>query len=296
MFEDTGLHGLKIGAIVPVGEIDNMGYQYNVETVLNNLIDNFDFIVVVSSSRKTVRLPVEHHKIKLYSSSEFWSKLDLNGNESFDFNNTNTSRMLSELTALGFDFAVNISINQYIDPDKMIGLNKYCYWLKRENKKFGWLYKSCQVGEFVTYPYARLPWVINLKFSEEISFCPDAIRFGSEHVYIQNGFYPEAPFHVVDIYGELTKADYDVKVSKYLTFLDNFNPLIDWKTVVKYHEKKLEQRVLRRSSRLSETGMKVLNNYHSESLTNLMDIKFRPYWRASVSKWKARVVSFLREK
>ena len=165
-----------ISALVNVGPIDSLSYQYNSKVVLDNLILYFDRVYLISSSRKTQSLPITSNKIIFISNEGSWFKLDKN-KELFTLNKLvdNINKLSRMSKQDNVDFALNMSINQYISDNNFKHLVKYCEILKKDNKPFGYLYKAYQILDRVTYPCVRLPWVLNMEYVENISFAPDAI-------------------------------------------------------------------------------------------------------------------------
>ncbi len=278
---------MKLAAIVPVGPLDSMGYQYNSELVLRNLCHYFDYVLVASNTRRTKKIDIQDPKIKFFSSEDYWDPL-INGVEKLNIENEVTTKLLAEARKLDADFVVNVSINQYIDGLNFDRLKLYCEELLQNNTPWGWLYKAYQVEMEVTYPSIKLPWVLSVRDSGDMRFIPDGLVYRGEVIRHQNGFYDSAPFFLFDLFCEFNIYD----LSSKRAFLAG----TDWDVgpkvfenevtheVLSYFQRKLSTKVKNKNYKLSDWGMSAYKNYPFDSMVSKLKKSYTPYWKAKLIK------------
>ena len=286
---------IVLAAIVAVGPMDSMGYQYNSLLVLNNLTHYFDYVLVGSNTRRTKKLGIDHPKIKFFSNEEYWDPI-INGVEKLNIKNKVTTKLLGEARLLKVDFVVNVCINQYIDDINYVNLKNYCSVLLQRNIPWGWLYKSYQIGMDVTYPNIRLPWIINVKYSENMEFQPDSLFYQSKTVEHENGFFEYAPFVFFDLFCEFNFQDLNEKK----LFLKNTNwdvgPMLfqngSKNNILTYFQKKLTSKVRNENYQLSKWGLDAYKNYPIDSILNMLEKKYESYLRV---KLKMSISKFMKK-
>lgn len=265
---------IKITALVCVGPLNRLSYQYNAKIVLENFAEFFDRVYVVSSSRETRSLPVVSSKIALISDAETWFPVDDHGAEIYNAVTLNRglNKILNIAIKEGTDFAICMCVNQYIDSENSKRMRDYCGRLHAEGRPFGYLYKAYQILDKITYPDVRLPWVVNARLCKDnqISFAADSIFFQGKNVRIENGLYLCAPFYITDVYGEMTEQDFVERWNYYLKHLRKSvrgeEGDSGWDYWRRYYEKKANRKVVNKHATLSDWGRKILANIPPNAL------------------------------
>lgn len=260
-----------VSAIVTVGPLGSLSYQYNSRLVLENLVRYFDKVYVISSSRLTVKLPVSCPKIVFISDDTSWVDVDSEDNEivCIDKLCKNAQRMWELSYENGDDFLVHMCINQYIDEKNAEKMRRYCEWIIQINRPFGYIYKAYQIIDQITFPDSRLPWVINLKHHEfrDIRGYADSIYYKGAKILSKQAFYAKAPYFIIDIFGEMTERDFHARYDYYLKYVGNAAQKgDDWNYWRRYYEIKIQQKLINREIVLSEWGRRVLANIPPDAL------------------------------
>lgn len=271
---------MSISALVAVGPINRLSYQYNSKLVLENFVHYFDRVYVISSSRETSSLPISSNKIIFISDETSWFCCDEDGKEVLDMEkiSNNGSRIMELSHEKGDDVAIGLCINQYIDHVNADKMRNYCDLIKKNNQPFGYLYKAYQIRDSITFPDTRLPWVINLKHKEfkNIRFAADSIYFKDEHIRIKSGIFKDAPFYITDIYGEMTEKDFYERWEYYLKNLREYvgdsKAQDSWSYWLHYYSRKANTKVLNPRANLTEWGRKVLDNIPPDALVHKIEI------------------------
>lgn len=271
-----------LSAVVLVGPIQRLGYQYHAQLTLENFVTYFDKVYVISSSRETRQLPVQSDKIRFVSDERSWFELDAEGREAFDFHKLveNWMRMIRKAAEAGDDFILNIDINEYIDAENFQKLLAYCQQLQDENEPYGYRYRAYQILDQITYPNVRKPWLLNLKHADfpQIQMYPDAIYYKGEKFLAERGIFTEAPYYITDIFpSALTERDFDEKYEYYIKYVQEewypgYPKLDNWEFYVEIHKSKVNKEVLNLKAVLSEWGVRVIENFPQETIFSEIDI------------------------
>lgn len=184
---------MKIGIILPIGDLGSFGYQYYPYNIVKNHLEFADTVAIISSTSKNPRkLPIRSSKIIYHSSPQSWFTR-IRGREVFSYNtlNKNVNLGLDLLKENKCDIVLEIHINQYIPENSKVTLRNYLKEILDTKKPYGWLYKKYQLGEKVFNADIRLPWIINLQTSHTFRFSVDSIEdnLSTRKVNIQSGHY-----------------------------------------------------------------------------------------------------------
>ncbi len=289
---------MKLSALVSVGPIQRMSYQYNAKLALENYATYFDNIYVVSSSRETQSLPIESNKILFFSDENYWMPLKADGKEGMNFNQfwVNTDRIHKLAQENGDDFLMYVDINQYIDEENANKLREYCRRLKKRNKPFGYKYKAFQIIDKITYPDKRHPWLLNVNHRafSTIRMHVDSIYYGNNiNVRSQNGFWTNPPFYVTDILPPfMNKMEFLEKFDFYIKYVNlwyrNEEGIPDYELHSNNILKKINSQVANPHAKLSFWGKRALENIPKDSVLYEWDInlsKINPRLKSLVSKY-----------
>lgn len=199
---------MKIAGFIPVGPLDRMGYQYISGATLARNAAVLDCLYVLSSTPQTTSLPYTADNIRLISDERSWSATYEGDEERFNMLEDKNPYFLFELAKDdGYDFLINIHINQYFDDFGASGLYDYAAKLLRYGADFGYVWKSYQIGETLCLPDKRLPWLVNLHSTKSMKFIPDGLEISSSQLYIKSGIFLSCPYYIVDVDGLLTEED-----------------------------------------------------------------------------------------
>lgn len=246
----------KISAVLTVGTDESMGYQYNFYNVIEQLSKIFDCVILVSSTRKSFNLS-NYENVILLSNEKSWFSLR-DGVEEFQFGKLFDNTMLGLHEASRHaEVAILLSINQYLPESQKNNLNKAAKLLVKERRPWAWMYKSYQILDRLTYPSNRLPYLINLNMISEIEMAPDSLLYKGQKVKIEDGLFLRAPFFIVDMMGDTTAKDlelkwdfYESKLFKYTYGVDRERP--SWDERVAYLQHKLSNKVLWKGANVGE--------------------------------------------
>lgn len=205
---------ITISAVVTVGRDDSMGYQYNFYAILQHLSKIFDKVIIVSSTRKKFKLN-ECENIILISDERSWFPLTENG-ETFQFGKLFDNTMLGLREASKHTkAALLLSINQYLPKKQKTKIYKSAEYLINSNKPWAWVHKSYQILDKITYPSNRVPYLINLGMLDQVTMAPDSIIYKGRKTPIEDGLFIKPPFFIVDIMGDTSKEDLELKWDYY---------------------------------------------------------------------------------
>jgi len=205
---------VKFAAVVSVGPIDSCGYQYFSKIILTNFCNLFDKVYVISSTKKTRKLPIKRKNLELFSNIKTW----IDG--PFLWVNNITPFINKYLKRDKIDFIILIHINQDINFDNMEKIRRHLLYLKTNNIPWDWIYKKYQTHDCLYHASSMLPWIINVKFIDAFEIIPDGILFGTQKYYIKRKFLPKPPFYIVDLFGGFTFKDVEDRAKFLVKYKD----------------------------------------------------------------------------
>lgn len=274
---------MKVGIIVPVGDLKRFGYKHIYKCTLPTLNDFADKLVIISSSRHTTGEDFRFLDKHMYISDEStWFKKDGNS-EVFDFTtiNNNVNRAAAELKRIGLDIAMEVHINQYIPKNSFESLKKYLKEVIQLDKPYGWLYKKYQLENYLFYPDTAVPWILNLKYQYSYRFSSDSIITPAETVRIKSGnFTKQTAYAIVDVIGAHTFEDAknhyafmnQAKINLHLS--ESKSQPFNKEMYMQYMVNKINQKVVS-NELLTITGKKILSHSNKEFISNYLKENYR---------------------
>jgi hypothetical protein len=191
-----------------VGPLDKMGYQYISNKILKNNAYFLDHLYVISTTPQTSFLSFSSDKITFISNESTWNVFEEGGAEHFDvYKMSNLSYVTDLVRSSGFDFLINIHVNQYIDEINNKKLRKYAQSIFRKKSDFGFVWKAYQIEGELFSPDRRLPWLLNLHSKNSLTIIPDGIRVGAVTHMISTSDYFLYPYFIIDVDGLITEKD-----------------------------------------------------------------------------------------
>lgn len=291
---------MKIGIILPVGDLTTFGYFHHARTIVANHLAFADQVIVMSSSRNTNEKTFESNShLRVLSNEKTWFPLH-HEHELFGFaalnNNINAGRDV--LRQAGADIAIEIHINQYIPKASVPQIRHACERMLSRKKPYTWLYKKYQLLNWIFHADTRLPWIYNLTVENPYDFDADSLkhRMTSELVRITtDNFSRHDNEAIVDVIGENTLLEAQKKHEFMITELrklnGTFNPYnsanlqFDQDVYMSYHQQKINQKSRSREM-LDPTGQRVYENSQSEFLSHTWQNQYRAIKRP----WYARLM------
>ena len=275
-------HTMKISCILPIGPLWRMSYQYNCIMAIENAVQYYDHVYILSSSRETRELPVSSPKITFVSDETTWWPLDEEGREHVrmtdDF--SYMDRGIASARDNGDAFLLLIELNQYIDAENAERLRAYCARLQRASLPFGHRYKAFQMKEYISYPNMRTPWLFNLQhpLSKTMRLKPDAITVDGREYRAERGRFRFAPFCVTDIFPAIyTEKDYVEKFHysmKYTAYYYGLEPVCNWEQFVAMCNNKVNSQKINPHAKLSDWGRRVIADIPPQSIYDSLDFRF----------------------
>lgn len=263
----------RIAAVVPIGPIDRMGYQYNYELCLRNLAKNFDFVYLISNKSQDIKtfglknvvvIMNENTLFKIHNNVEIFDMQQI-----FD----NVHIAMNQAKKDGNHYAVQLSINNYVENGFRSAILTEIK-KKLTNKAWGWLYKAYQVRDEITEPSVRVPYIINLKYLSDITFKADSICYRSETIRIEDGFWKlkKNPY-IVDIFGDYNESDFKEKWDYYeqnlYSFLNIQPKMPNWAHRIAYLNAKLKNKFF--SKKVDSIGLQAYKNLPKDSAVNQLE-------------------------
>ena len=269
---------MKICAAIPVGPIDRMGYQYLTKYLISNNALLFDKLYLYSSTREITANDFKLKNVEVISDARTWDILSEDGSECFDMRVNREKRrsasayVIRKAATDGFDVLMNLSVNQYIDEYNYKNLVDYSRKIISKNKPFGYLWKSYQYRDLICYADKKLPWLINLKYSKNLSFVPDGILYNELEYSIRDGFFIYPKYTIYDLDGMLTNEDSCLKWEYYEKYLSN--NLVPYNATAKkeYVLNKIRKKIFAHKYVHADTMDSILNAYKTGSQYYQYDI------------------------
>jgi hypothetical protein len=287
---------MKIGIILPIGDLNKFGYQYISDLIISNLEEFGDHIFAISTSRNNRKdFFSAFKKTSFVSNEETWFEL-VDGCEVFSFEKLieNINLGLSICKERNFDAAVQIHINQYIPESSRIDLKKSIEKMIEEEKKFEWLYKKYQCGQMIFNADTRVPWILNLNVKNPYVYEADAIssRETNETIPIENGnhrkFNKQA---ITDVFGEFNSEDaknvHDfTRLGKNKLHEKTYSsfrfPPFDEESWFKYYQYKFNEKVISKET-MDKFGMQILSRRKNNFVSVALEKNYSPHRKSTFS-------------
>lgn len=280
---------MKIGICTPVGRLDKFGYQYNSSTILKNLQNFADEVLVVSTSDFNKHEDFNgFEKVSCISNPDTWFDVK-DGEDIFSFNKLIENHVLAMdyFKKQNFDIFLSVHINQYIPQSSYKGLYKVFEKMLQNKKPFEWLYKKYQVKDLLFDADVCLPWILNLNIDNPYRMYSDSIKHinTNEQVSIRHGHFKSYnDIAIIDILGEETvndvmeKHNFTIKELRILT--NEYNPSnasnlsFDEKKYLHYYLSKTNQKKLSNDA-LDTTGQNILNNSQDDFVSKYLKENYK---------------------
>jgi hypothetical protein len=275
---------IKIACIVPIGSLTKFGYQYHWTAILENLADTFDKVYLITTTKENTALSVRIENVELIVNKTVLFDIDKDGQEIFSIYNIYAALSLGKTISKkdGFDVAINMSINMYIDKINSLKMRGYCADIIRKRKPFGYMGKAFQIDGLVTYPNTRIPAVINANYADDISYDIDILNYKKKRYGWQGGFRAGADFYAIDLLGPESRIDLHEKYDYYIK-----SYMLEWKGVrVDQFDYDLEkERLHKKISKLTrnkkyildKTGVILKSKFQSNCIAKDIDFNFKSY-------------------
>jgi hypothetical protein len=275
---------LKIGAYIPVGPLNRLSYQYHYSTVLDNLSDYFDELVLVSSSRESTPDQISNlnrSNIEIISDERSWSNAFEDGNEHIEFGTANKLFNLAKeaLSTKKVDILVLIDINMYIRADQFQPFINYCTNLINDNELVGYRYRSLQTKDNFSVPNIRHPWVFNTHHDDwkHVSLEADEAHILNNKFRAERGLFHDAPYYFCDFFPPiLNQKDYNEKFEYYIKHLNKYynnkNQDKDWFNYIRREFNKYKSAPLMDDVVPDEWGEKMFRNIPDHSIYDYFDM------------------------
>lgn len=281
---------MKIGIYTPIGNLDKYGYQYNYETILNNLQNFGDEILLISSSRENREGNFKKfNKIKFISNNK--TQFEIKNNKevySLATQIKNQGYALDYFKKNNFDVYLIIHINQYIPENSAVGIRNVCRKMIDEKKPYEWLYKKYQLHDIIFNSDFKLPWIINLRIDNPYRVKSDSIknRQTKEIIKIEHGNFKKYNNRaIVDVLGEFTlenaKEKYEFTIEELRKLNKTFNPndrsnlIFNKEKFLKYHLNKINKKI-KSTEKLDKTGKEFLKNTRPNFLSHFYRKNYAP--------------------
>ena len=272
---------LKIAALVPVGPLDRMGYQYYWKDTLDNHSQSFDRVYVCTNLYENIGLEFEHDNIELVYHEDLLKEKDNVGSESYSQKKVKQAveAGVEKIKNDGYDFIVMIMINNYIDKENMLKMRKYLQNIKQLNKPFGVYGRSFQIYDKICHPSAIMTYILNLNSPEKKEFSNDKIIVDNKEYPWINGLFLDVPFEIVDVYGEYTEKDFKEKHEWYIyqlaKDLNNSNETeFDFKQYISRLENMVSKLVINKRHTKSKVGNLIVSKYPKLAFFKFANIKY----------------------
>jgi hypothetical protein len=286
---------MKIGVILPIGNLKKFGYQHNHQVVIDNLAHFADELVIVSSTRENpATLGKEYKNVHYISDERTWFE-QKEGKEIFTYATltANLKIALDVLKKDGCDVVMQVHINQYISTEAADNLKKQAAELIKSKEPFAWIYKKYQLAEWLFQADVRVPWMLNLTVDNPYVYDSDAIvnTQSKEMIRIESGnFSLYNNQAVTDILLQYTLED----ARDLFLFTQAENLKLSGKTPsdqVEFEPQKWEKYMqykinakIRSEEKLDQTGTTLLKNAQENFVCFMFQRKYRPYHQQPLAK------------
>jgi hypothetical protein len=277
---------IQIAALVPIGPLNRMGYQYYWKDIIENHANVFDKVYVCTNLYENIDLKFDYDNVELVYHKDLLLEKNSTGKEEYSQIKVKQAveAGVEKIRKDGLDFVVMIMINSYLDDENAVKMRKYLKRLKKEKKPFGVYTNAFQIYDKVFYPREIMPYILNLKSLEKKEFSTDKIIIDNvEYPWIGGSLFENTSFTIIDIDGEQTEGDYK---EKYNWYHKSLSREMEGKEIGKFNFseriKNLENRMLtivvNKDYQLSELGYKIKNSYPENSIFRLTKMKYSNYY------------------
>lgn len=209
----------NVAAVIPIGPLDSMGYQYHWKLSVRVFSSVFDKVLLVTTTSLNKNLYFERDNVELLCYDEALFDLDENGCEVFDIWKIYKALQIGARKAKdeGFDFAFVGSINMVVSLAERSTLYSYLEGLKQSKSRIGWSRRSFVLGRLRFAENAIIPNIYNLEFLDRVNWDIDSMVVGNFRFRIMKycGFsLPNLPI-IYDVLGTETETDFREKFSWY---------------------------------------------------------------------------------
>lgn len=280
------MNKVKIAVVLPIGSLDKFGYQYCAKHVLNLFSECFDKVIVATTTRETTFLPISKKNVELIVDENIMFDLNAENQEIFSIYKLYKAEKQCMYLAKeqGFDIAVRMSINMYMDELNSKKMRDYCNKLIISNKPYGYYAKLFQLHNIICYPNTLLPTVVNLNYLDNFIFDIDVIEYQGKRIPWKGGIYNKSNyFEVIDIFGIETRHDLEEKYNWYIkSYMKEWkNKNIDEFSFENEKIKlsnKLKKLVVNQDYKYSELNKTFELSFPDDAIIHEIDIKFSNYY------------------
>lgn len=281
---------MKIGIYTPIGRLDKYGYKYHYKTVLDNLQNFADEVLLISTTSENKPEDFENFsKIKFISNKNTWFDI-IDGQEIFSHDQfpPNEALAVEYFKKNNFDIYLHIHVNQYIPESSADELLEVCRKMLEEDKPFEWLYKKYQLRDVIFNSDICVPWILNLKIENPYRITADSITNMStkDKIKIRSGnFVKYNSKAIVDILEEFTIEDaqnkYEFTIKELRKMNRTYNPadisnlIFNKDEYLLYCLNKINMKYKSEES-LDETGKKILVNSGTNFVSSYLHENYKP--------------------
>lgn len=289
---------MKIAAIIPVGPIDCMGYQYHEEFTVNRFIKQFNHVYIASS---VTVYPVKYDKVQC----SLIQPLEYNNEYSIKIIRDVLNRAIKKAIEDEIDFILLLMVNNYITDYSHNLMTDYIKKLKIKNLDLGFYHNRRQFEKIICKRSELMPYIINLTKKNDIQIIPDGVSINGKKTKWISGFFGSKGFEVTDIELAINNIDFEYKTNYYTKqqLLQNHGKnlekysISDLIATLKFQTKMISIDYLISDKCKEESQVYAL--YPKDSLFNELDLKFSPrikiilitIWRYIVYKEYRRTVN-----
>jgi len=278
------MSNLKIAAMLQVGPLDSMGYQYNHDITIECLHAFFDKVYIASSTPKLTELPehLQYDNVELLSTPSTWLQHNTDGLPIFNLTKPipGLNHVLKKAIKDGYcDLALKVELFQYIDQKNFAALRAYCDQIIESDHLFGYRYKALQTRQYIAHPTMCHPALFNLRHDRILSIHigTDKIEHGEQVVHAKRGLFLDAPYFITDFFPPiLCEKDFLDKYEYYLKPIwdyYNCNKDMDWPSYEKKQLHKAMQSPINPNATLSEWGWRMMKSIPHDSCVHEWDMK-----------------------
>ncbi len=279
---------MKIGIILPIGDLNKYGYQYNSDLVIKNLENFADKLVIISSSpNNDAKLFQDNKKIIYISNDKTWFDKE-NDTEIFSYTKLllNINLGLDILKKEGVDAVVQIHINQFIPSLSWKNILEKITKMINKGEHYSWLHKKYQCGEMLFNSDVKVPWIINTSIKNNpYIYGPDAIinTLTQKEIRIGNGNFKKFNNEsIVDVFGEYTKKDAEdlyeftqLQTTKLADKEVTAIPHFDYSNWLKYYMHKFNNKTLLKET-MDQTSEQILSRRKANFVSFEIEKKYSP--------------------
>ncbi|TFH72271.1 hypothetical protein E3V39_11800 [Gammaproteobacteria bacterium LSUCC0112] len=213
----------KVVAIIPIGPLDKMGYQYHWKLAVYSFAQVFDKVFLVTTTAENIGLALDFDNVEVVVEPTAIFAQNNEGDEIFDVWKIYNAIGFGALMAkdYGYDFAFVGSINSVIAIEDRAVLYDYLEYLAKKRCAIGWSRRSFVLGNVVFNENAIIPNIYNLNYINKMKLGIDCISNGIFKFKITKyyGFKIAGCPIFYDLLGAETESDF---VRKYEWYEENY--------------------------------------------------------------------------